>query len=296
MLAHIIQTFRKTANLWQITAIVYLFSLALALTLGMQVFNVLEASIGHSLAVRDLLEHYDHTVLSDFLKVHGASITPLLGQLRWLILLWFLFSVFLDGGMIASTNLTQAEMGDFKILEIFWWGAARFFGQFLKIVAFFTLLAVLWSALIFVPILTFLEPSIQWFPSEKYSVWIVLLLVGLWLVGMALLWLWSILSRFQNVRNHKNFGQSLRSGGASLRSNWWYVLVFFSVFLALHVSVLGIYLFFEALLGMTTPLLIFLFFVLQQLTVFFRIRIRQFLYAGLEPICNTDEENEDEQS
>lgn len=296
MLKHLFFTFQKAATLWKITGIVYLFTLALALTVGMQVFNVLEASFGQSLSVRQLLEHYDHTVISDFLKVHGASITPLLGQLRWLILFWFLFSVFLDAGMISTTNLTQAELDGFKILEAFWWSAARIFWQFLKIVAFFTLLAALWSALIFVPILTFLEPSIRWFPSEKYSVWLVLLLIGCWFLGMALLWLWSILSRFQTAEGVQGFWKSIRKGWATLRLNRRYVLIFFSVFLVLHMLILGVYLFVEALVGMTSPLLILLIFVLQQMTVFYRIRIRQFLYAGLEMIGDGDYDMEDEET
>ena len=80
---------------WRITASVYLIQLGLSLTLGIQIYEVLQASIGHSLEINKLMHGYDHTVLTDFLKVHGASITPLLGQIRWLLLLWLLFSVFI---------------------------------------------------------------------------------------------------------------------------------------------------------------------------------------------------------
>jgi len=87
------KSFSTGLRQWRITAIVYLFQLCLAFTLGMQVFDVLKASIGHSLELNKLLVHYDHTVFTDFLKIHGVSITPLIGQLRWLLLTWLIFSV-----------------------------------------------------------------------------------------------------------------------------------------------------------------------------------------------------------
>ena len=77
-----LQGFNTGIRQWRIASIVYFLQLYLALTLGMQVYDVLEASIGHSLEINKLLQQYDHTVITDFLKVHGASITPLIGQLR----------------------------------------------------------------------------------------------------------------------------------------------------------------------------------------------------------------------
>ena len=110
---------------WRIVAIVYALQLCLALTLGMQAYEVLEASIGHSLELHKLLQGYDHTVLTDFLNVHGASITPLLGQLRWLALVWLLFSVFTDGGLLYCTASPQQASW-----RSFWQGGAAYFFAF----------------------------------------------------------------------------------------------------------------------------------------------------------------------
>ena len=94
---------------WRIALIVYIFQFCLVLTRGMQVFQVLEASIGHSLEINKLIKNYDHTVLTDFLKVHGASITPLIGQLRWLLLIWLFFSVFINAGLLAAVATPPAK-------------------------------------------------------------------------------------------------------------------------------------------------------------------------------------------
>ena len=76
------KAFKTGTSQWRVAAIVYFVQFCLALTLGMEVHNVLGASIGKSLEINKLAAHYDHTVFSDFLKVHGASITPLIGQFQ----------------------------------------------------------------------------------------------------------------------------------------------------------------------------------------------------------------------
>ncbi len=124
----LIHSFRTGMRQWRIAALVYFFQVCLALTLGMQVHGVLEASIGHSLELDKLLKGYDHTVVTDFLKVHGASITPLIGQLRWLLLIWLIFAVFIDAGLLAcSAAPLEASARNF------WKGGVAWFFPFLKI-------------------------------------------------------------------------------------------------------------------------------------------------------------------
>src|SRR5690349_3066954 len=107
---------------WRIVGVVYLLQLCLAVPFGMEVYDVLQASIGHSLEIDRLMHGYDHTVITDFLKVHGASITPLIGQLRWLLLIWLVFSVFTNGGMLFS-----AAQSDRTSVQAYWQKAAAYF-------------------------------------------------------------------------------------------------------------------------------------------------------------------------
>jgi hypothetical protein len=268
--------FRNGIRQWRIAAIVYFIQLCLALTLGMQVYEVLHASIGNSLEISKLLQGYDHTVITDFLKIHGASITPLIGQLRWLLLVWLIFSVFIDSGLLYCAALPGQASG-----RSFWQGGATYFFSFLKIGLFFLALALVWTVVIWLPAAMFLEPSLEFFPSEKYTVWGVLLLLAVWLTGLAALLVWSLLSRLHYLQHNSSIIGSLKNGAQVFQKNKIRFLSLLAAFAGIQMVLVVIYLWLEANSGMTSPVLILVFFVLQQAFVFARIQIRQMMYAGM---------------
>lgn len=261
---------------WRIAGIVYIIQFCLALTLGMEVHNVLGASIGNSLEINKLLTHYDHTVVSDFLKVHGASITPLIGQLRWLLLAWLLFSVFIDAGMLYCAVRQDEATG-----LAFWKGGAVYFFPFLKIALVFLLLVLVWSMLVLVPIGMFLQPALEQFSSEATAVWLVIGLLLLYVVGLVKFYIWSVVSRTYQLQHNVSIYSALQMG---LRIFWKRkspLLGFVFGFVGLQVLLFVLYWWLESVSGMTTPMLIGVFFLIQQVFVFFRIQIRQMMYAGV---------------
>lgn len=264
---------------WRIAGIVYFIQLCLALTLGMQVYSVLESSIGHSLEVNKLLHGYDHTVITDFLKVHGASITPLLGQLRWLLLVWLLFSVFLDAGLLYS--IAPVSDSSKSTVQKFWLGGARYFFPFLKIGLSFLGLALFWTLLILAPIALFFEASLQYFNAETYSVWLAISLLVLYLLGLILLFVWSVLSRFSKINAGTTLWESIRVGARLLRSHFVPLLGFMFGLVVFQITLVVIYWFIESYSVNNSPILILLFFIGQQAFMFFRGQIRLMMYAGI---------------
>ncbi len=264
---------------WRIAGIVYFLQLCLALTVGMQVYDVMQASIGNSLEINKLLHNYDHTVVTDFLKVHGASITPLIGQLRWLLLAWLLFSVFTDGGLLYCVHAPEQASG-----VGFWKNGAAHFFAFLKISLVFLFFAGLWTMLLFLPIAMFFQPSLQFFSSEKYAVWLVMLILALWLLGFVELFVWSVLSRVQHLEKGGSAFGSIWAGWRSFRKNKASFMALMAGFIGLQLLLLLCYFVAEALTGMTSAMLILVVFVLQQVFVFCRIQIRQMVYAGISRI------------
>ena len=55
-------------------------------------------------------------------------------------------------------------------------------------------------------------------------------------------------------------------------------------FVALQIFLVGVYWLLESVSGMTSPLLVLIFFVVQQAFVFFRIQIRQMMYASFSAL------------
>ena len=258
---------------WKITAIVYFFQLCLALTLGLQVLAVFESSIGNSLEINKLLQNYDYTVINDFLKVHGASITPLIGQLRWLLLTYVLFAIFIDSGLLVA-----AEKSEETTLQTFWQGGATYFLPFLKIFGIFALLTLAWSALILMPIASFLQAALLYFPNEKYVVWGIVVLLFLYFLGLIFLFIWSVLSRLAKIRNNTSVFMSIQKGWHIFRARKRDLWTKFGLFLVLHLFLLVSYWLLECFLGMTSPFLIIFMTFIQQFFVFLRIMLRQICY------------------
>lgn len=269
------QGFAVGIRQWRITAIVYFIQLCLALTVGMQVYEVMKASIGQSLEVNKLLDTYDHTVWMDFLKVHGASITPLLGELRWLLLVWILFSVFIDSGLLyAAATPKQATA------RSFWQGGAAYFFPFLKISLFFLILFLVWTVVLWVPLALFFQPSLQYFPSEKYTVWLAGVAGCIWLAGIGVLFVWSVLSRIHHLLQGRSVLASIQNGGRIFRKSKVRFLGILTGFAVLQVLLLMLYFKMEPFSSMTSGGILALFGA-QQGFSFLRIQLRQMVYGGM---------------
>lgn len=268
--------FKTGLRLWRPAAIVYFLQLCLALTLGMQVHEVLKASIGNSLEINKLLSGYDHSVLTDFLKVHGASITPLVGQLRWLLAVWLVFSVFIDAGLLSCTATPEGASGG-----RFWQAGATFFFPFLMIALIFLALVLVWTGLIWGPVLLFLEPALEHFSSEKYVVWGLLIALALWLLGLMEFLVWSVLSRLHYLQQEPSVFRSLLAGRRRFQQGRPRFFGLMAGFAGTQLLLLAVYLGLEFHSGMTSAAAVLVFFVVQQAVVFFRIQLRIMLYAGL---------------
>jgi hypothetical protein len=269
---------------WRIAAIVYFFQFCIALTLGMQVYHVMESSIGNSLEINKLLANYDHTVITDFLKVHGASITPLIGQLRWLLLVWLLFSVFIDAGlMFCATHPEQAKG------SVFFRSAATYFFSFLKIAVIFLVLLLVWTGVALLPVLGFFQRSVEVFPTEVYSVWMILIALLVWFIGVVVLFVWSVNSRIIKIKTGGTIRHSIKSGRSIFGKNKGKMLGTILLFVLLFVGTTAVYLSLDAHLGTRSGILIFIMFLVQQAFVFFRIQMRAMTYASMSQIQpNTD--------
>lgn len=274
-----IQAFSIAMKQWRVAAIVYGCQFALALTLGMQAHSVLESSIGNSLEINKLMSNYDHTVMTDFLKIHGASITPLIGQLRWLLLVWLVFSVFMNAGLL-STVVKPNNNHVSGTVKAFWMAGATYFLPFLKIGLFFLGMALFWTILLLAPVAYFLEPSLQYFSSEKYVVWFVVCMLGLYLMGLAFLFLWSILSRLYKVQTDARISNCLHHGRSILWQKKGTYLTLLLGYVVVQVVLLLWYWLLDEGIGMHSSGSILLLFLIQQAFTFFRVQLRQMMYAG----------------
>lgn len=266
---------------WKIVLLVYFLQLLLAVPLAMQVWHVLEASIGNSLEINKLLSGYDHTVISDFLKVHGGSITPLIGQLRWVLAIWALASVFINGGVLYTLLKRSPNW------LAFWTGGATYFFRFAKIAFLFLLLMLIWTGITVLPYLGNLMQNFETMASEKTVLGYFLLIAIAWFVGIIYLNNASIIARTSIIEQGLNTWQALKKGLAFNFRYFFKTTGTFLVFSALQMLTVAVYWWLEGKSGMVTAGLVIVFFFGQQVLVLMRVMGRVMAMAGVSGCYTT---------
>lgn len=261
---------------WRILIWVYFIQLAVVLFLGIQYHDILKDRFSYTLDFSKLILHYDHTIINDFLNTNWQSITNLFNQLKYLILIWLLLSIFLDGWLVFAA--TQKEQLTVKQV---YKKASTYYFSFLKMAIIYLTIAAIWTSLVFFPLAIKLEACIRYFSSEKYALWLIALIIIIWIKGMAILFAWSISSRVIKLDQDVSIIQSLKYGWNLLIKNKTKTILILVLLIFIHLMLLWLYITLESSSGMTSPLLVFIFFILQQCFVFLRIGLRQSVYSGI---------------
>lgn len=253
---------------------VYAVQLLLAATLGVQVFHVLEASIGNSLELDKLLGNYDHTVITDLINVHGSSISPLLGQLRWLVLIYIVFSFFINAGLLYVV-IKEEKNG-----LAFWKGGALYYFSFFKIGVFFLLLFGIISAVIWVPFMGFFMQSVEYFSSEKISVWLLFAVLFIYLIIISFLFVWSLVTRIKVMSEGSRIWPSIKSSFAWAIRRFFPSMLLAAMFFGLHIILFffywGVY---DSSLASVWWILFFV--LIQQVVAYLRVLVRVMVFAGV---------------
>lgn len=255
--------------------LIYLIQLVAALPIGVQVFQVIEASIGNSLSLEIIEEGFNRTVFEDFLNSHGASITPLIGLLRWIVPMYLLLSVFLHSGIFYSLINKKNDIGSFMN------GAVKIFIPFLKLSLFFLFLMLVWTAIIWITFFMLIGNPIEDPSSEKVLVFWGLITILIYLLGLAMLTVWSIFSKINRVKQSDTMVTALQRGFKFWMSSWFSSLFITIGYVALHLLLMGIYYFISEPIGASKLWLILILIAIQQVVVMIKIGLRIGLYESL---------------
>lgn len=270
--------FAKTWQCRYLVLLLYIFQLLLAITIGLQVYQVIEASIGNSLNLDKLVSGFDYTVIQDLINIHGASISPLIGQMRWFILSYLVYSTFLQGGVLYTV-----VKDDYHWLN-FWRGGALCFVRFLAFGAFFIILFLFWTVLIWMPYLSAFFSLMENWTTERPIIWLLIALIVIYFLGLAFLFSWALFTRLDYIHHKSSFFISIRRGFGYIITNFR-VLTALCLFYAL--VIFGLYylnIFLELTIGIHTNWLIIIFFVLQQSIIWVKIGIRVSIYSSFSHI------------
>ena len=130
-------TFRKGLNqFWQyrqMSLMLYLLTLVMAVFIAMPIKSYLESKAGHSLMVEDLIKGFDYTFLNDFMTNYGDGFAVIQQQSVLVIGLFLLLMVFLVGGVLSIYKEKPAKWNR----AIFWGNSAAYFWKMLRLTLYF---------------------------------------------------------------------------------------------------------------------------------------------------------------
>jgi hypothetical protein len=263
------EAWSRTRLVW----IIYIFQLILAITIGLQVYEVIEASIGDSLELRQLIQGFNYSTIQDLINIHGASLSPLIGQMRWYILAYLFFSTFIHAGVLYVLRSGQDNWLSF------WRGGATYLIQFLVIGLFFIILWILWSLIVWLPYFSNLFFMVENWTNEPLIIWILISLVIVYFIGLSFLFSWSVFSRIALIDGNLSIWKSILKGGESLGRNFASTIKVTLSFALLLILIYYANLIIEWSVGIRTELLIIVFFFIQQAIIWLKLWLRVAVYA-----------------
>ena len=259
----------------RLITIVYFIQLVLALTIGLQVYQVFGASIGNSLSLEGLKSGNAHMVINDLLNTHGASLSPLLGQVRWMVIVYIIVAAFVHGGIWHSIINNYDKMS-------LWIGGATYFIRMLFIGISMSLIFIIWSALAWGPYLGKIQYWMESLPSEEPILWWGIGIAILWALGSIVIFVTSCFCKVYVIRDNLKVRIAMwRALKNSLRKSW----KCFSVLLAFFLILAFLYIihsFVDDWSLFSTTIGVFILFIVQQVIVWVKIGLRISTYEYLK--------------
>ncbi len=261
----------------RVVALLYIANILLAAVLASGFHSILASTLGDSMSLERLVKDFDYTVYSDFMFKEEGRITALLSQMTWLLIFYATLNTLLGGGTIAWL---LGERDSFS-LRGFFEDCGYYFFRFLRLLFVFAVVGVL-LGLLYVGIAGVLFGAVT--DGAVSEVWpftlgVVLLALFLFIVMLIV-----------TVADYAKIATVAEDNKSMLKTAWRSARFVFRHFLSttlLQLSVvllvalaIALYLFLEVRIGMATPFTILLMFVVQQLSVGFKIYTRVLAFGG----------------
>jgi hypothetical protein len=105
--------FQKAAKSPRMLFILYFSNLIMALLLALPFMGFLKNSFGSSMLTENLLEGFNFTAFSNLMYYHKDGLDAILGNIKWILVVYFLLNIFLTGGIIRTLNKEKFTTGNF---------------------------------------------------------------------------------------------------------------------------------------------------------------------------------------
>ena len=253
----------------------YIIQLVIAFPIGIQVYQVMESSIGNSMSLDVIQDGFNRTVVEDFLNYHGSSITPLIGTFRYVVPMYLILSIFLHAGILGNVYNNKRRIADFLKYGV------RHFRYFLGYNLIFLGLFLLWSLVIWIPFLFWMGNPLENLSSEKVLVIGIGITGTVYLFGLSLLWILNYNFKLSDIINRSSWKDGIKKGWLKWKRDILTQWKIFMIFFFIHLVAIVLYLTITNPIGASSVWLILFVMLLQQIFSMLRIGMRVALYKSL---------------
>lgn len=258
----------KYRKMW---LLLYLLNFCFALIGLIPLSGFLNQTLAHSLENTQLLNGFDYTFFQDFLSAYGLGISAILDQSILLIVLFFIFSIFLVGGML-STLKSQESFNYGYFLQ----GCSHYFWRLLRLTIYFLILHfVLIGACLF--LLSLLTNGLSPFEldTDVQVVNALTITVPLYILLATILFMIQDYAKIHLIHEDVNIlTQVFWQSFSLVFRNFGYFFLLYLLNFATFLIFLGLYWFISENVEVRTGTMVFIFFLIAQAYVFARIGVR----------------------
>jgi len=275
--------FIQTAKYPRMLFILYFANLLMALLFALPFFSALKSSAGNSDFLNGLLEGFDYTIYSNLMFYSGKAFSVITGGVKWLILAYFLLSVFLTGGIIRTLNDDK-----FSTSSFFGAGAFSFF-RYLALSLIIILVQLFFLILIFAPVGAYIYSSFSEFQSELTVYYLIFPAIGLYSIIFLLISMIGDYGKFYlELNNSFNFFKGFWEGVKYTFKHFFKTYFLYLILLLLPGVIMYTYFYFEHDMKMATGVGILIVFLMHQGFVLLRVFLRTWILASQLKVYDDD--------
>ena len=266
------QTFNKKKLVTTIYAILLLFALAIAIPFS----KTIKIEAGNSMAISKLLNDFNYTVYTDFMREAGKAINPYISIAFWIAVLYLVFTIFFSGGILT---LLKDETND-KSLKSFWQGCAIYFWRFFRLALYMIILQFIAFIAVYIPLSAIIvsisktstEPTIFYTAIAGFIVHLVIFITLLTVTDYAKV----MMVRHDEYRPLRTI---FRSFGFVFRHLFSTIGLYKSL-LIFPVVLFVLYFIVIDKIGMFSGFTIFITFIIQQAFIWLRVYVKVWYLAS----------------
>lgn len=267
--------FTVTAHTPKMVLLVYFINFALSAFVALAVVDGMQNAAGNSMILQSLLQSFHGGNVVDFLNNDGSVLKAYLTQIKWVVLMYWIATIFLSGGIIKTLNKEKFTVSSFFA------ATGYYFWRYLGLAVLMLVVHLVTLAIFIIPSSIVLQAQWLLLSSERDLMLIIMGIAAVYLVVIGVLFMIADYAKFyMMLYDSVNFFKAYwKATGFVLRRFFRVYTLYLMIIL---ISLVFLYLFVKLNedIAMHTTAAIWITFLVQQLFIFVRTWFRIWLYSS----------------